>query len=139
MVRNSCYAYKILIVRDSGFWKNKTITESNKTFLYVKYSYEEKSKVLINKRKITGLKYFNDPKVFIENSNTITIFVKPLKNTIQIKKRKILIVFCDMIADMLSNEKLNPRVIQLFIRGRKLTFILFLLHNLILLFPKILN
>ena len=57
--------YKILIVRDSGFWKNKTITESNKTFLYVKYSYEEKSKVLINKRKITGLKYFNDPKVFI--------------------------------------------------------------------------
>ena len=36
------------------------------------------------------------------------------------KKRKILIVFDDMIADILSNEKLNPIVSELFIRGRKL-------------------
>ena len=34
------------------------------------------------------------------------IFTKILKNTIQIK-RKVLIVFDDMIADILSNEKLN--------------------------------
>ena len=32
------------------------------------------------------------------------ILIKILKNTIQIKKRKILIVFDDMIADMLSNK-----------------------------------
>ena len=37
------------------------------------------------------------------------------------KKRKILIVFDDMIADMLSNKKLNPAVTELFIRGRKLS------------------
>ena len=36
------------------------------------------------------------------------------------KKRKILMVFDDMIADMLSNKKLNPIVTELFIRGRKL-------------------
>ena len=36
-----------------------------------------------------------------------------------IKKRKILIVF-DMIADMISNNKLNPIVTELFIRCRKL-------------------
>ena len=36
------------------------------------------------------------------------------------KKRKILIAFDDMIADMLSNKKLNPIVTELFIRGRKL-------------------
>ena len=36
------------------------------------------------------------------------------------KKRKILIVFDDMIADMLCNKKLNPIVTDLFIRGRKL-------------------
>ena len=35
------------------------------------------------------------------------------------KKRKILIAFDDMIADMLSNKKLNPIVIELFIRDRK--------------------
>ena len=36
------------------------------------------------------------------------------------EQRKLLIVFDDMIADMLSNKKLNPIVIQKFIRGRKL-------------------
>ena len=36
-----------------------------------------------------------------------------------IKKRKVLIVFDDMIADMINNNKLNPIVTELFIRGRK--------------------
>ena len=36
------------------------------------------------------------------------------------KKRKILIVFDDMIANMMNNKKLNPVVTELFIRGRKL-------------------
>ena len=36
------------------------------------------------------------------------------------KKRKILIVFDDMIADMINNKNLNPVVTELFIRGRKL-------------------
>ena len=44
------------------------------------------------------------------------IFIKILNNT----KRKILIVFDDMIADMLGNKKLNPIVTELFVRGRKL-------------------
>ena len=36
------------------------------------------------------------------------------------RERKILIVFDDMIADMINNKKLNPIVTELFIRGRKL-------------------
>ena len=36
------------------------------------------------------------------------------------RERKILIVFDDMIADMINNKKLNPIVAELFIRGRKL-------------------
>ena len=36
------------------------------------------------------------------------------------KKRKILIVFDDMVADMINNKKLNSIVTELFIRGRKL-------------------
>ena len=52
------------------------------------------------------------------------------------KKRKILIVFDNMIADILSNKKLNPIVTELFTRGRKQLFLLFLSRNLILLFPK---
>ena len=36
------------------------------------------------------------------------------------KKRKMLIIFDDMITDMLSNKKINKIVIELFVRGRKL-------------------
>ena len=45
------------------------------------------------------------------------------------KKQKILIVFDDMIGDMLSNEKRNPVVTVLFIRGRKLNIFLVFITN----------
>ena len=46
-------------------------------------------------------------------------FTYILKNKIQEKKRKILIVFDTMITDMINNKKLNPVVTELFIRGKK--------------------
>ena len=45
------------------------------------------------------------------------------------KKRQILIVFDGMIADMLSNEKLNPIVTELFIRGTKLNSSVFITQS----------
>ena len=45
---------------------------------------------------------------------------KVLKNIIQEKKRKVLIVFDGMIAAMINNKIFNPAVTELFIRGRKL-------------------
>ena len=43
------------------------------------------------------------------------------------KKRKVLIVFDDMIADMINNKELNPMVTELFVRGKKSkTFIVFI-------------
>ena len=53
------------------------------------------------------------------------------------KNKKILTIFDNMIADMLSSKKLNPTVTGLFIRERKLNISLFLSHNLVSLFPKI--
>ena len=47
-------------------------------------------------------------------------FIKILKSIIHEKIEKQLIVFDDMIDDMLSDKKLNPVVTTLFIRGRKL-------------------
>ena len=47
------------------------------------------------------------------------IFIKPLKNTTEKKKREVLMVFDDMIAITLSNKKLDSIVTVLFIRGRK--------------------
>ena len=55
------------------------------------------------------------------------------------KENKILIVFDDMIADMIHNKKLNSRVAELFIRGRKLNISLVLLPNHILRFRKMLG
>ena len=52
------------------------------------------------------------------------IFIKILKNTILLKNKKILIIFDDMIADMLSNKKRTPIVAELFIRERKLNIYL---------------
>ena len=54
------------------------------------------------------------------------------------KKPKILIVFDDIISDMLSNKKLNPIVTELFIRGRKLNISLVFIY-LISLFQNILD
>ena len=55
------------------------------------------------------------------------------------KKQKILIVFDDIIGDMLSNKTLNPAVTESFIRVRKLNTSLILLRNLILLYQQILD
>ena len=91
----------------------------------MKYIYTQKIHMkkiyqfLINKRESTGLKHFNDPKAFIEYSNDMQDVYKNIEEYNISKKRKILIVFDDMIADMINNKKLNSIVTELFIRGRK--------------------
>ena len=90
-------------------------------YLYAKDPYEAKYQWLINKRESTGLKYLRDSKTFIEYSNDMHDINKNIEEYNPNKKRKILIVFVDMIADMFSNKKLlNPIVTELFIRRRKL-------------------
>ena len=66
------------------------------------------------------MKDFNDFKAFIQHSNVIDNIYKNTEDYNLNKKRKILIVFEDMIADVLSTKKLNSIVTELFIRGRKL-------------------
>ena len=55
-----------------------------------------------------------------------------------IKKPKILIVFDDMIADMLRNRKPDPFIIELFIRGRILNiFLVFITQSSFRFFQKL--
>ena len=89
-------------------------------YLYAKDPYEAKYQWLINKRESTGLKYLSDSKTFIEYSNDMHDINKNIEEYNPNKKRKILIVFDDMIPDMLSNKYLNQIVTELFIVGRKL-------------------
>ena len=88
--------------------------------MYAKDPYEAKYQFLINKRERTGLKHFNYPKAFIEYSNDMQDVYKNIDEYNVDKERKILMVFDDMIADMIDNKKLNSIVTDLFIRGRKL-------------------
>ena len=110
------------------------IIDINKVYLYAKDPYEAKYQYLINKREKVGLGRFKDPRAFIEYSNDIQDVYKNIEDYNPGKKRKIIIVFDDVIADMI-NKRLNPVVTELFIRGRKL---LSLLPNHILKYQKML-
>ena len=73
--------------------------------LYAKDSYKAKYQFLINKRESTGLKYFDDSNAFIEYSNDMVDIYKNIEEYNPKTKQKILIVFDDMIAHMISNKK----------------------------------
>ena len=92
----------------------------DKIYLCAKDLNKAKYKFLIKKRDNVGAKHFNDSKTFIEYSNDMDDIYKNIEEYNPNKKRKILIVFDDMIAAMISNKKLNPIATELFIRGRKL-------------------
>ena len=123
------HPYRILNIGGSGSGKTNALlnlinnqSDIDKIYLYAKDPYETKYKYLINKREKVGLDHFDDPKAFMEYSNDIQDVYKNIEDYNPIKKRKVLIVFDDMIADMINNKKLNPVVTELFIRGRKIYF-----------------
>ena len=122
------YPYRILIIGGSGSGKTNALLnlinnqpDIDKIYLHAKYPYETKYLSLINKRESTRLKHFNDPKAFIEYSNDKQDVYINIEEYNTDKERNILIVFDDMIADMIHNEQLNLIVTDFFIRGRKLT------------------
>ena len=91
------------------------------TIIIAKDPFEAKYQFLINKQERTGLKQqLNDPKAVIEFSNNMCDIYKNIEEYNPNEKRKIFIVFDDMITDMLNNKKRNPIVTELFISGRKL-------------------
>ena len=70
------HPYRILIIGGSSSGKTNTLLnlinnqpDIDKIYLYAKDPYEDKYQFLINKRESIRLKYFNDPKAFIECSN----------------------------------------------------------------------
>ena len=79
------------------------------------------------------MKHFNGSKAFIEYSNDMDDIYENIEEYNQNKQRKILIIFDDMNADILSNKNLNPTVTEVFIRDIKL------IHNIILFYQKMLD
>ena len=121
------HPYRISIIGGSGSGKTNLLLnlienqpDIDKIYLYAKDPDESKYQYLINKREGVGINHFKDPKAFIEYSNDMHDVYKNIYDYNPDKENKILIVFDDMIADMIHNKTLNSIVTELFIRGRKL-------------------
>ena len=118
------HRYRILIISCSGSGKTNVIlnlikhqwSDIDKIYLYVKDPFELKCQLLISRREKVEIENLKKSKAFIDYSLTIHDVYENLEDYKLTKKRRVLIVFDDMITDMEFNEKLNPLVTELFLR-----------------------
>ena len=92
----------------------------NKIYLYAKNVEEPKYQLLINKGEQAGIKNLNDPNAFIEYSSTIDDILENIEDYNKKRKKKVLIVFDDMISHVISDKKAQQVLKELFIRCRKI-------------------
>ena len=104
------HPYRILITGGSGSGKTNTLLNLikeqdhiEKNFLYAKDLSEPKYEFLIKKCK--KIRYLNEPNTFIECSNTMNAVYENIDDCNPSRKRKNLVVFDDMIADIMTNNK----------------------------------
>ena len=108
---NPDHPYTILIIGGSGSGKTKALlnlishqSDIDRIYLFEKDLIEPKYEFLTKKRGNAGIKILNDSKAFTECSNTMDNFYENIGDYNPTKKRKILIVFDDMVADTMSNK-----------------------------------
>ena len=75
---------------------------------------------MIKKRKNAGLKHFNDLNALIECSDILDDVYENIDDYSPSRKRKILMVFDDMVADVKSNKNFQLKIEELFIRFKRL-------------------
>ena len=73
--------------------------------MYAKDLGEAKYEHIIKNRENAGIKHLNYSKAFIEYSDTMNDVYEKIDNCNPNRRRKILIVFDDMIADIMTNKK----------------------------------
>ena len=88
--------------------------------MYARDLSEPKYEYLITKCKDVGIKHLNNPSAFIECLNTMDDVYDNINDYNSNSRRKILIVFDDLIADIMTNKKFQAIRKELFIRYRKL-------------------
>ena len=106
------------------------INEQNdidKIYLFARDLSEPIYEYLTKTRQDAGIKHLNNPNVFIECSNTMDDVYENINDYNPIRKRKKIIVFDDMIADIITNKKFQAIIKELFIRCKKLNISLVLI------------
>ena len=89
--------------------------------MYSKDLSQPEFQFLIKKRKDAGIKNLDDPSALIEYSNTMDDAYNKIDYYNPKRKRKILIVLLDdIIADIMANKRFQAIIKELFIRCRKL-------------------
>ena len=98
---------QILINGGSGSGKTNTLLnlineqrDMDKINLYAKGLSESKYECLINNHENAGINHLNDSEAFIDCSNTMDDVYENIDDYDLNRKRKVLIVFDDMIADI---------------------------------------
>ena len=76
---------------------------------------------MIKKCENVGIKHLNDPKAFIQYSQCMDGVHNNIDGYKPKRERRILIVFDDMIADIVPNKKFQAMIKELFIICRKLS------------------
>ena len=119
------HPYRILIIRGSGSGKTNALlnlinkqNDIDKIYMYARDLNEPKYIILIKKHKDAGIKHLNNPNAIMECSNTMDDVYENIHDYSSSRKRKILIVFDDMIADIMTNKKFQAIIKELFIRCR---------------------
>ena len=143
---NDDWPFRMLIVGPSGSGKTNTLLHLidkfhpiDKIYLYAKDTDEEKYQYLINKREQAGIKNLNDPHAFIEYSNDMNDVLEDINNYNKKRDKKVLIIFDDMIADIMRSGKFKAIVKKLFIRCRKLNISIVFITQSYFRTPKRLN
>ena len=121
------WAFRMLIIEPSGSGKTNILLylidkfhPTEKMYFYPKDTDEEKYQYLINKREQAGIKYLNDPHAFLEYSNDMNDVLEDINNYNKNRDKKVLLIFDDMIADIMRSEKFKAIVKEIFIRCSKL-------------------
>ena len=78
-----------------------------KIYFYTKDPFESKYQLLITRREKVEIKELRISKAFMDYSQTIVVY-KNSEDYNPTKKRKVLVVFDDLIADMEAYRKLSP-------------------------------
>ena len=91
---------------------------------------------MIKKREDAGIKHSNNPNTFAEGSNAKDDVYENINGYNPTRKSKKLIVFDDMIADIMGNKRFQTIIKELFIRGKKINISLIFITQSIFLFQK---
>ena len=91
----------------------------DKIYLYAKDLEEPKYQFLIDKREKAGINFNSDPNAFIEHSDSMDDILSSIEDYSKKRKRKVLIIFDDMISHVMSDKKAQQILKNLFIRCRK--------------------